>query len=62
MTDVELCEQLLNDTGIAILPGSTFGRNPEDLYARLAYVDIDGVLALDIIDSHLSDFKVRMML
>jgi aspartate aminotransferase len=42
----ELCEQLLEDTGVACLPGSSFGRPPEELTARLAYVDFDGARAL----------------
>jgi len=41
-----MCEQLLEDTGIAILPGCDFGRPPEELTARLAYVDFDGAQAL----------------
>ncbi|MEM7155241.1 MAG: pyridoxal phosphate-dependent aminotransferase [Myxococcota bacterium] len=42
-----LCEQLLEHTGVAILPGSFFGREPAELTARLAYVDFDGGAALD---------------
>lgn len=42
-----LCERLLEDTGVAILPGSVFGRPSEELTARLAYVDFDGQAALD---------------
>lgn len=41
-TSVELCNKLLDDTGIAVLPGSDFGRQPEELTARIAYVDFDG--------------------
>jgi aspartate aminotransferase len=41
-----LCEQLLEATGVAILPGSAFGRPEEELTARLAYVDFDGARAL----------------
>lgn len=41
-----LCNRLLEDTGVAILPGSDFGRPPEELTARLAYVDFDGARAL----------------
>jgi aspartate aminotransferase len=41
-----LCERLLEETGVAILPGSDFGRAPGDLTARLAYVDFDGGAAL----------------
>lgn len=42
----ELCERLLEDTGVAILPGSAFGRDDHELQARLAYVDFDGGRAL----------------
>lgn len=41
-TSEDLCQQLLKDTCVALLPGSDFGRNIEDLTARLAYVDFDG--------------------
>lgn len=41
-----LCERLLEDTGVAILPGNVFGRPEEELSARLAYVDFDGSKAL----------------
>lgn len=41
-----LCEKLLEDTGVAILPGASFGRDPGELTARLAYVDFDGAGAL----------------
>lgn len=42
----EFCERLLNDTGVAILPGSAFGRPEDEFTARLAYVDFDGSRAL----------------
>jgi aspartate aminotransferase len=45
-TSVEFCDHLLEDTGIAMLPGSDFGRQPEELTARIAYVDFDGEKAL----------------
>lgn len=41
-----LCEQLLADANIAMLPGSAFGRSRGDLTARLAFVDFDGTRAL----------------
>jgi aspartate aminotransferase len=41
-----LCERLLAETGVAILPGSDFGRARGDWTARLAYVDFDGEQAL----------------
>jgi aspartate aminotransferase len=43
---VALCASLLSETGVAILPGSDFGRSPGELSARLAYVDFDGSGAL----------------
>jgi len=45
-SSVELCRQLLNDTGVAVLPGSVFGRPPEELTVRMAYVNFDGSRAL----------------
>lgn len=46
-TSHELCEHLLGKTGIAMLPGRDFGRSPEELTARLAYVNFDGKKALE---------------
>ena len=45
-TSYELCRQLLADTGVAFLPGSSFGRPGEELTTRIAYVDFDGARAL----------------
>jgi aspartate aminotransferase len=42
-----LCEKLLEDTGVAILPGVVFGRPENELTARIAYVDFDGKAALN---------------
>lgn len=41
-----VCSALLDEAGVAILPGSEFGRPPSELTARLAYVDFDGQAAL----------------
>jgi len=41
-TSTELCTRLLDETGVAILPGTAFGRPEEELTVRLAYVDFDG--------------------
>ncbi|MFT4588082.1 MAG: aspartate aminotransferase [Candidatus Binatia bacterium] len=46
-TSAEFCERLLNDSGVAVLPGGDFGRPAEELTARLAYVNFDGRAALD---------------
>jgi aspartate aminotransferase len=48
-TSRDLCQRLLEDTGVAVLPGSDFGRPPAELVARLAYVDFDGAAALDAV-------------
>jgi aspartate aminotransferase len=45
-TSDALCERLLEDTGVAVIPGRAFGRVPGELTARLAYVDFDGASAL----------------
>ncbi len=41
-----LCRRLLDETGVAILPGLEFGRDKDELTARVAYVDFDGARAL----------------
>jgi aspartate aminotransferase len=41
-----LCNRLLAETGVAILPGASFARSPQELTARLAYVNFDGARAL----------------
>jgi len=46
-TSPDLCKRLLEDTGVAILPGQAFGMEPEELTARMAYVDINGIEALN---------------
>ena len=51
-TSTEMCEKLLAETGVAILPGSAFGRPEEELTARLAFVDFDGAKALAMAGRH----------
>jgi len=46
MTSKELCKKLLEDTGVAILHGSSFSRPRKEFSARMAYVDFDGARAL----------------
>lgn len=41
-----LCDRLLEDTGVALLPGAEFGRSRSELTQRLYYVDFDGTAAL----------------
>jgi len=42
----DLCNHLLDDTGVALLPSQDFGGPPEELTARLSYVNFDGGQAL----------------
>jgi aspartate aminotransferase len=41
-----LAERLLEETGVATLPGSAFGRPRDELNLRLSYVNFDGAAAL----------------
>jgi aspartate aminotransferase len=38
----EMCDSILNDTGVALLPGTDFGFNPSQMLARLSFTDFDG--------------------
>ena len=38
----ELCEKILDETGVAMLPASDFGFSPKKMLARLCYIDFDG--------------------
>ncbi len=41
-TSTELCETILEETGVAMLPASDFGFNPKKMLTRLCYIDFDG--------------------
>ncbi len=45
-TGEQLCQALLQETGVAMLPGSCFGRPDRELTLRLAFVDFDGARVL----------------
>ena len=38
----EMCDDILNKTGVALLPGSDFGLLPEKMIARLSFTDFGG--------------------
>ncbi len=42
-SSAQLCETILNETGVAMLPGSDFGFKPKRMLTRLSYTDFDGV-------------------
>ena len=56
-----LCEKILEDTGVALLPGSDFGFKPKKMIARLSYTDFDGENFLNSLedDSNLTDGMVE---
>ena len=37
-----MCRDILNKTGVALLPGSDFGLNGSKMLARLSFTDFDG--------------------
>ena len=41
-TSAELCNNILKETGVALLPGSDFGFSEKRMLARLSYTDFDG--------------------
>lgn len=57
-TGEELCRRLLAETGVAILPGSSFGRPDNELTARMAFVDFDGARALAAVEQMPGDQEI----
>jgi aspartate aminotransferase len=45
----ELCERILEQASVALVPGEAFGRPKEELTARIAFVDFDGPRALNAV-------------
>ena len=42
LSSSEMCSDILNKIGVALLPGSDFGLDPKKMIARLSYTDFDG--------------------
>lgn len=57
-TSQSLCTALLENTGVAILPSSDFGFQPDHLAARLAFVDFDGAQALALAGGDYADMEL----
>ena len=60
------CKKLLDETGVAVLPGSDFGFSHEKLIFRLSYVDFDGSKFLEakddeIIEANLCKFAPKIV-
>ena len=45
-TSSEMCKEILNKTGVALLPGSDFGLDKKKMLARLSFTDFDGTAFL----------------
>jgi len=53
-TSAEMCADLLNKKGVAILPGSDFGFSTDKMISRLSYTDFDGKNFMSKINSDTS--------
>lgn len=51
---IKSCDRLLEEAGVAILSGASFGRPLDELTARISFVDFDGAKAMEAI-THLKD-------
>ncbi len=51
-TSSELCDVILKETGVAMLPGSDFGFKKNKMVTRLSFTDFDGKKFLDNITSY----------
>lgn len=58
-TSSEMCNAILNDTGVAMLPGSEFGLASGELVSRMAYVDFNGTEALKAATGEWADKKLN---
>lgn len=53
-TSEQLCGRLLQEAGVALLPGTAFGMPEDELVARLSYVNFDGAAALQADEAELA--------
>tara|TARA_A100001011_G_C14183985_1_gene788178 strand:- start:305 stop:1225 length:921 start_codon:yes stop_codon:yes gene_type:complete len=51
-TSAELCDVILEETGVAMLPGSDFGFNKNKMVTRLSFTDFDGKKFLENIKTY----------
>ncbi len=58
-TSSKMCENILKETGVALLPGSDFGFNESKMLARLSFTDFDGEKFMNSIEEDQSiDFDI----
>jgi len=56
----DMCVAILKETGVALLPGSAFGFNPNKMLARLSFTDFDGSAFLNgVTNSKITDQDVQ---
>ena len=58
-SSIKLCETILEDTGVAMLPASEFGFKSKKMLTRLSYTDFNGAEFLKAnINGNLLDDKI----
>ena len=67
-SSAEMCDSILNNTGVALLPGSDFGFDQKKMLARLSFTDFDGQEFMDKIDDnqkidneHIANFAPKII-
>jgi len=60
-SSAEMCDDILNKTGVALLPGSDFGFDQTRMLARLSFTDFDGKKFMEKIknDTKIDDTKIN---
>ena len=51
-SSAEMCDDILNKTGVALLPGSDFGFDQNQMLARLSFTDFDGKKFMEEIEDN----------
>ncbi len=64
----EMCDSILNDTGVALLPGTDFGFDQTQMLARLSFTDFDGQEFMNKIEdnqkidnNHIANFAPKII-
>ena len=50
-SSIEMCDNILKETGVALLPGSDFGFNKDKMLARLSFTDFNGMEFMNNLNS-----------
>ena len=62
-SSTEMCDDILNKTGVALLPGSDFGFDQTRMLARLSFTDFDGKKFMEEIENNtkIDDTKINKL-